>query len=82
MPEEKEVQNVAPDTNDIRFEDQIRLEQFLREYAELRDKTQYDFGGAPLFVMNQEKNTFDVSITIQPVDISGQPIKSPFIPQS
>ncbi len=66
---------------DTQQPDKERTEAFLKEYGELRDRHKMDFIAYPVFVPNQERNTFELMIQPQVVDIGEQPIKSPFVPE-
>jgi hypothetical protein len=65
-----------PDANGVKE----RIDAFIKDYGELRNKHKIDIASAPSFVPN-DRGTWELVINMQPVDISNELIKSPFIPQ-
>lgn len=59
-------------------ESKERIDTFVREYGELVNKHKVDFANYPLFQPNKE-GKWEIVLQSQPVDISQQPVKSPFI---
>ena len=55
-----------------------RLKEFIDGFGKLREQTKFDIAAYPIYQPN-EKGTFDLSITMRPVDIATEPVKSPFI---
>lgn len=58
---------------------QDRIDAFVKDYGEMRSKHKVDIAAAPSFVPN-DRGTWELMINMQPVDISNELIKSPFIP--
>lgn len=58
-----------------------RMNFFIKEYGELVAKHQMDFATYPMWQPDQNGG-FRTVIQSTPVDVSGQQMKSPFIPDS
>lgn len=69
-PEEK----AANDLNE-------RVGSFVKEYGELVAKHKIDFASYPVYTPDVQGG-FKVVVQNTPVDISNQPVKSPFIPEN
>jgi hypothetical protein len=65
-----------PDASNV----QERIDAFIKDYGELRSKHKVDIASSPSFVPN-DRGTWELVINMQPVDVSNELIKSPFIPQ-
>lgn len=59
-------------------ENNERIQAFIKDFGELRDKHKVDIAAWPMYVPN-DKGTFDLKIQMQPIDISEQPTPSPFV---
>ncbi len=57
---------------------QKRAEVFVKEYGDLVEKHKIDFVNFPMFVPDGQGG-FRIVIQNQPVDTTGQPVKSPFM---
>lgn len=58
-----------------------KLELFVKEYGELVERHRIDFATYPVFVPD-DSGGFKVTIQNTPIDISNQPVKSNFIPDT
>lgn len=56
------------------------IQGFLKEYGELVERRKIDFACYPVY-MPDGKGGFTTRVQNTPVDISNQPVKSPFIPE-
>lgn len=59
----------------------LRVQSFIKEYGELVTKHKIDFATYPVFVPDGSGG-FKVTVQNTPVDMTNQPMKSPFIPES
>ncbi len=58
-----------------------RIDTFVKEYGELVDKHKVDFANYPMLVPDG-KGAFKIIMQSVPVDITNQPVKSPFVPEA
>jgi len=58
-----------------------RVDAFLKAYGELVQEHKIDFASYPVFVPDSQGG-FKVIVQSTPVDITNQPVKSPFIPNN
>lgn len=55
-----------------------RISEFMHRYGELKNELKVDMLAYPIYIPSKEGNTWETVIQYSPVDISKQPLKSPF----
>lgn len=60
---------------------QARVDEFKKRYGAMRTELQVDLASLPVLVPN-EKGTFEIGLHAQFVDLSNQPVESPFMQKS
>lgn len=71
----------APEQNEEYLKKQAQdenIQGFLKEYGELVERRKIDFACYPVYTPNGNGG-FETRVQNTPVDISNQPVKSPFI---
>lgn len=82
MEEENKITDaeiVSEKTEQEKFQERVQI--FFLEYGELVKKHDIDFATYPMFVPDNNGG-FRIVCQNTPVDIKGQPIKSPFVSKS